>query len=194
MTTVLLECAAVVAGYQQPVVGPVSLTVQPGEVLGLLGSNGSGKSTLLKAIAGAARLFSGTIHKSNAVRLIHHRQQPPRPPELPLTGQDVLTLTAAEHHPPPPAVALLLTKRLDQLSGGQFQIVQIWACLASPATLILLDEPTNNLDPATVDTLIELLATQRAERALVVVSHEESFIEAVCTRVIRVDDQGLADV
>ncbi|MEY6431946.1 ATP-binding cassette domain-containing protein [Thioalkalicoccus limnaeus] len=182
----LLQCDQVVAGYGRPVVGPVSFDLHRGEVLGLLGSNGSGKSTLLKAITGVARVFSGQIDKLPDIRLAHHRQQPVRPREFPLTGRDLVRLTGASKRKAPEDVARLLKGRMDRLSGGQFQIVQVWACMGSPSDLILLDEPTNNLDPATMDTLVRLIREELNGRTLLVVSHEASFIEAVCSRVLSV--------
>ncbi|MDD3519239.1 MAG: AAA family ATPase, partial [Chromatiales bacterium] len=74
--------------------------------------------------------------------------------------------------------------RLDHLSGGQFQLVLIWATLASGSDLVLLDEPTNHLDPAAVDVLCRLLTEGADERAVLVVSHEAAFLSRVCSRVV----------
>lgn len=182
----LLQCDRVVAGYQGPVVGPVSFDVHRGEAVGLLGSNGSGKSTILKAITGAARVFGGRVQKTSGIQLAHHRQQPVRPQELPLTGHDLVKLTGASRTSAPAGTHNLLAGRMDRLSGGQFQIVQIWACLGGSADVVLLDEPTNNLDPATMEMLVSLIREGLEGRALVVVSHEASFIDAVCSRVVKV--------
>lgn len=179
----ILQCTGLVAGYDRPVVGPVSLRLYRGEVFGLLGANGSGKSTLLKAITGVARRFAGQIERQPGLRLAHHRQAPVRPAEFPLTGHDLVRLTGAERRPAPRRLRPLLNQRLDRLSGGQFQLLQVWACLGSPAQLILLDEPTNNLDPTSLAILIDLIQTTLDGRTLLLVSHEASFVDAVCTRV-----------
>lgn len=178
----LLRCERLVAGYSSPVVGPVDFELHAGEVLGLVGSNGSGKSTLMKAITGEARCFEGRVHKLPGLRLAHHRQLPVRPRECPLTGQDLLRLTEGDRRRAPDEISGLLGLRLDRLSGGQFQIVQIWACLGGPADLFLLDEPTNNLDPAARATLIRLVQEECHGRTLLLVSHDASFIESVCSR------------
>ncbi|AHK80392.1 ABC transporter [Ectothiorhodospira haloalkaliphila] len=182
----LLRCHGVVAGYEHPVVGPVTFELFRGEVLGLLGSNGAGKSTLIKAITGHARIFRGRLETAPGIELAHHRQQPVRPAECPLSGHDLVTLTGASRQTPPPQIARLLDGRVDQLSGGQFQILQIWACLGSGAEVVLLDEPTNNLDPATVEALVNLIRKDQAGRTILVVSHEASFIDAICSRVVSV--------
>lgn len=183
----LLRCEQLVAGYSHPVVGPVSFDVHAGEVLGLLGSNGAGKSTLIRAITGGARVFGGRILKSPGMRLAHHRQQPVRPHEFPLTGEDLLRLTGADRRRAPREVSGLLRLRMDRMSGGQFQIVQIWACLGGPADLILLDEPTNNLDPASQATLTRLICDERNGRTLLLVSHDARFVDSVCSRSVSVN-------
>jgi ATPase subunit of ABC transporter with duplicated ATPase domains len=186
----VLELQEVVAGYSGPVVGPVSLTLMPGEVVGLFGSNGSGKSTLLGAITGSARIFSGEIRRVPGTRVIHHRQRPVRPPELPLTGYELLQLTGASAGKAPASLRDLLPARLDRLSGGQFQLLHIWACLGSPAALVLLDEPTNNLDPAAVDVLRDMLHNGSHGRAVLLVSHEGDFLRSVCRRIVRLTVSG----
>ncbi|MDD3519310.1 MAG: ATP-binding cassette domain-containing protein, partial [Chromatiales bacterium] len=147
----LLVCRDIVAGHRHPVVGPVGFTLAAGEVVGLLGPNGCGKSTLLGALTGTSRLFSGAIERRPGLRLTHHRQRVERPHELPMTGRDLLRTLAADRRPPPAPLTSMLDCRLDHLSGGQFQLVLIWATLASGSDLVLLDEPTNHLDPAAVD-------------------------------------------
>jgi ABC-2 type transport system ATP-binding protein len=182
----VLELQEVVAGYTGPVVGPVSFALMPGEVVGLYGSNGSGKSTLLGAITGVTRIFSGEIRRAPGTRVAHHRQRLVRPPELPLNGYELLKLTGASPGKVPESLHGLLAARLDRLSGGQFQLLHIWACLGSPAGLVLLDEPTNNLDPAAVDLLQEMILNGDHGRAVLLVSHEDDFLRRVCGRIIEI--------
>lgn len=187
MTDVLLDVDALVAGYKDPVVGPVSFRLLPGEILGLAGPNGSGKSTVLRAIIGRARIFSGTVRRREAMRTIVQAQQPVRLAEMPLTGREFLRLTGADRQVPPPQLAPLLGERLDRLSGGQFQLLHVWACIGSAAELVLLDEPDNNMDPKARGTLIEVLNQSRTDgRGVLVVSHEHDLIEAVCSRLVEV--------
>ena len=183
-TTPLLELCEVRAGYAQPVVGPVSLRLSPGEVLGLKGVNGVGKTTLLKLITGEARLFGGSVHRPGEVTVAHHRQRPEKPPELPLTGREVFRIASVSAERLPARVAELCRLCLDEMSGGQFQLLHAWACLMGPARLVLLDEPTNNLDQAAIDLLLAELETLAPDRGVLMVSHDPSFLEATCDRIV----------
>ncbi|WP_295582571.1 ATP-binding cassette domain-containing protein [uncultured Lamprocystis sp.] len=185
----LLRLEQVVAGYAAPVVGPVSCSIQAGDVLGLWGTNGSGKSTLLNAIADAARIFSGRIERAPGLTLFYQEQRPVRLPAMPLTGRDLLRCAAVPtHRPPPGSLSQHLNRRIDRLSGGQYQLLCVWAALAGSADLVLLDEPTNNLDPEHERLLAALLAQPRTHRddrrAVLLVSHERAFLESVCSRVL----------
>ncbi len=186
MSRYLLECEGLVAGYDQPVVGPLDLRIAPGEVVGVFGPNGAGKSTLLRAIAGTARIFAGVCRRRPGLRVALQRQQAVRPEELPLTGADIARVVGANPAKAPPEVKALLHPRLDRLSGGQFQLVQVWSVLAGPAELVLLDEPTNNLDPAVKARLTSLLRTVGEGRGIVVISHEHDFLDMACTRVVEI--------
>jgi ABC-type Mn2+/Zn2+ transport system ATPase subunit len=184
----LLDVEGLVAGYRDPVVGPVSFSLHRGEILGLSGPNGSGKSTVLRAIIGRARIFSGAVRRGNGpIETAVQAQRPIRLAEMPITGREYLRLTGAAGHAPPPQLTNLLDLRLDELSGGQFQLLHVWACLGSPADLVLLDEPDNNMDPRARATLIEVLHESRtAGRGVLVVSHEHDLVEVVCSRIVEV--------
>ena len=196
----LLQLDALVAGYARPVVGPVSLWLARGEVLGLWGPNGTGKSTLLKAIGRSARVFSGCIELESGATLAHLDQQPVRLPAMPVTGRELLRAAGARPELPertgrlPDVLAPLLKRRIDRLSGGQYQLLWVWSALATGADLILLDEPTNNLDPANRAALIEILGRERDGRGVLIVSHDHDFLERVCSRLLEARDTGLVEV
>ncbi len=184
-----------VVGYTGPVVGPVSFSLYAGEVLGLGGANGAGKSTLLRALTGTAHIFSGRIERRDELRVVHHRQRPERPPELPLLGREMLALLDAESDPSAlgnEAIEKLIAPLLDQpvgrMSGGQYQLLQAWACLNSNAHVVLLDEPTNNLDGQAIDALGTVLRQMGLERSAILVSHEQAFLEANCDRQLDVSE------
>jgi zinc transport system ATP-binding protein len=189
----LLQVDGLRAGYHRPVVGPLWFEIRPGEVLGLWGANGSGKSTVLNAIARGARIFSGEIRRAPGLTLAYQEQRPVRLAAMPLTGLDLLRAAGALGVPAPGPVAPLLGRRIDRLSGGQYQLLCVWCALAAPADLVVLDEPTNNLDPETESLLAGLLGSQASgpeggRRAVLVVSHEAAFLRAACSRVIPLDD------
>jgi len=187
----LLRVTELVAGHGRPVVGPLSFTIGPGEVLGLWGPNGSGKSTLLDAIADSARVFSGAVERAPGLTLAYQEQRPIRLRAMPLTGRELLRVVgsagpapAGPVPVPPASLQTLLGRRVDTLSGGQYQLLCVWAALAGAADLVLLDEPTNNLDPDHEGLLGEMLADQRGRRAVLLVSHERGFLDAACSRTL----------
>jgi len=187
VSAALLEIDALVAGYAQPVVGPVSFSVAPGEIVGLAGPNGSGKSTLLGAVIGTTRIFSGSVRRRDGIKVAMQAQVPSRLSEMPVTSIEMLRITGADRHAVPEPVRPLLDMRLDRLSGGQYQLLNVWACLGCGADLVLLDEPTNNMDLRVEEILAALLVASREEgRAMLLVSHEHDFLEKVSTRLVEV--------
>ncbi len=181
---VLLEASGLQAGYSGPVMAPVSLRVRAGEVIGIRGPNGCGKSTLLKALGGSAKLFSGRIFRRPGVRVAHQHQNPLPLENVPLSGRELLRLTRASPEGLPGWIAPLLGRRLDRLSGGQLQFLQVWACLRAPIDIVLLDEPTNNVDHAGIDSLLAEIRRLRGKVAMLVISHESRFLDAACDRIL----------
>jgi ATPase subunit of ABC transporter with duplicated ATPase domains len=184
--TALLSYRSVVAGYRAPVVGPLSFDVNRGDILGLSGANGSGKSTLLAIVTRSARLFDGTFNRLGGLQVAMQRQHHPRIAHLPFTASDLLRMAEAHRQPPPPSIAPLLGERLDHLSGGQVQLLFVWSAVGSAADLVLLDEPTNNMDPRVTGALADILSRLGPERAAVVVSHDHAFLKRVCSRIVEV--------
>ena len=185
---VLIRLDGLTAGYRQPVVGPLSLSLRRGERLGVWGPNGTGKSTLLKAIGHAAQVFAGTIERASGLRVVYLDQQPVRLPAMPITGRELLRAAGATEQGAPEALAAILKRRIDRLSGGQYQLLWIWSALAAAADLVLLDEPTNNLDPGRRDQLIEILMTRPSDQALILVSHDRDFLQRTCSHLLDLED------
>ncbi len=183
----LVRCERVEAGYARSLVGPVSFSAARGEVIGLAGPNGAGKSTLLRALIGAARLFGGRIERRPGLRTSVQEQGFELLAGFPLSGIDLLGLTGAPAEGLPASLLSRLGGRLDRLSGGQMQLLRVWACLMAPADLVLLDEPTNNLDRQGTAFIEGLLARHCADRAIVVVSHDLPLLRAVCSAVVELE-------
>ena len=70
------------------------------------------------------------------------------------------------------------------MSSGQRQQIFVWSALAAPADLVLLDEPTNNLDPEAEIRLAAMIGAHARERGVVLISHNAQFAEKVCTRIV----------
>jgi len=190
MSDPLLVTEGLVAGWEQPVTPPLSLALAAGEIVGLVGPNGVGKSTYLSALTGVARIFGGCLDKRPGLRLALQTQASPPFAGLPLGGAELLRLTGATPAGLPPWLADKLPWRLDRLSGGQRHFLALWAILQAPADVILLDEPTNNLDMAGVAHL-EVALRRRAEEGagLLVVSHDHDFVDTVCHRIVTVEER-----
>jgi ATPase subunit of ABC transporter with duplicated ATPase domains len=185
LSTVLLQATGLVAGWQGPATAPLDFTLENGRILGLTGPNGVGKTTVLSALAGRARVFSGSLEMRPGLRLALQTQDVPPVDGLPLCGRELLALTDASPDGLPPWLAGRLDLRLDRLSGGQRHYLALWAILRAPADLVLLDEPTNNLDTAGVAHLAGALrARVAAGSGVVLVSHDHDFVAQVCDRVV----------
>jgi zinc transport system ATP-binding protein len=180
----LLTVKDLSAGYARAVVGPISFSVHRGDIIAVRGPNGSGKSTLLNALAGGARIFSGSVERAPGVRVSHQQQAALPLDDVPLSGRELLALTHAGPQGLPDWITPLIGKRLDRLSGGQLQFMQVWACLKAPVDVILLDEPTNNIDPAGVKHLEGAILAMRATHAVLVISHDQGFLDRISTRTI----------
>ncbi|MEM9103046.1 MAG: ATP-binding cassette domain-containing protein [Pseudomonadota bacterium] len=176
----LIHCVDVIAGYQTPVVGPVSFSVKPNEKLIISGTNGCGKSTLLKMIIGSANLLEGKVLKADGLTVAYQPQSPKRLAEMPITGYEYLRLMSpADTTAIPEQLRRYLHRRVDQLSGGQFQLLSTWSNLSSNNALVLLDEPTNNLDKKAVNILIDCIEQMPANHGLIIVSHDSKFIQQI---------------
>ena len=176
-------------GRREPRIGPVSLSVDAGEAVALTGANGTGKSTLLAAITGRAPILAGQCQLAAGTRLRLVEQSPRPDHDLPVSGRDFLDLADAAPNPPAP-LADWLEQRLDTLSGGQRQLLRVWAGLTAPADLVLLDEPSNNLDSASQAVLQRLLRERPVGRSLLLVSHDAQLLATGCQRIIAMPEQG----
>lgn len=173
----------------------VTVGIEDGTRVGVLGPNGAGKSTFLRALSGQREIDGGRITRAADTRVAILNQSDNFPPGI--------SVRQAVHGDMPehvwasnPAVrdihaGLLadvdLAADVDTLSGGQRRRVALAHVLTQDAQVVVLDEPTNHLDVEGVDWLARHLQKRfdsaRGDGALVVVTHDRWFLDAICNRV-----------
>ncbi|MCI7551859.1 MAG: ABC-F family ATP-binding cassette domain-containing protein [Actinomycetaceae bacterium] len=187
-----IENVSVTLGAR-PILGEVSLSLHDGSRIGVVGPNGGGKSTLLKVLTGALAPDSGRVTIANGSRIAVLSQTDEFDPEL--TVREVVhpgveTYTWATdpvirsiHNGLIPDVSM--SRKVGELSGGQRRRVALAAVLCVDANVLVLDEPTNHLDVEGITFLADHLSQRFAggEGALVVVTHDRWFLDAVCERI-----------
>lgn len=175
----------------------VSLYLDRGEKLGVIGANGAGKSTLLRILAGAEDPEGGTVRPDPGVRLEYLPQAPAYEPEYTvleqvLAGLDDSSRDVAGHEAKTVLTRLGLndfTRRMGTLSGGERRRAALASVLVRPSDILLLDEPTNHLDAEMVGWLEDFL--KRWKGALVMVTHDRYFLERVVDRMAEVENARL---
>jgi ATP-binding cassette subfamily F protein uup len=166
----------------------VSLGVERGERIGVVGLNGGGKTTLLDIIAGRRAPQGGRVSRLGGLRLAHLPQGDVLPAGARVRDV-VLSRYGAEHEwaADPKVRDVLdglglhdLDRAVDGLSGGEKRRVALAATLIGEPDLVVLDEPTNHLDVEGVGWLAQHLLARRC--GVVVVTHDRWFLDTVCTR------------
>jgi ABC-type Mn2+/Zn2+ transport system ATPase subunit len=195
-------------GYPgQPVLRGISLAIQPGEFVAVLGPNGSGKTTLLRSLLGFLPPLAGRVERSAAARIGYVPQRETLDARYPLSGADVATFgtwgdlpfwrrtgrRARERARAALAACDALEfaeRRYAELSGGQRQRILIARALATSPTLLLLDEPTAGVDRASELAIFDALAELRRSHALAIwlVTHHEEVLRGRVDRIARVAD------
>jgi len=178
-------------GYSSNVaqaLGPISVQLKQGQRFVLTGDNGSGKSLLLKTLAGVLPILKGQLTIFTE-RIAYLSQEHSRPDVWPLTGYDWFEMMGADR-PLGKACPLssgLLDRRLDQLSGGQWQRVRLSAVFASGADLIILDEPTNHLDHFAKTLLADRLHALPSNCCLLMTSHDSLLMEGLDVETLKLE-------
>ncbi len=171
----------------------ISLGIEPGMRVALMGRNGSGKSTLLKALAGDIDLDGGERFQQSGVKVSYFRQQPIITPGrtvfeqvqsgLPTDGEmDELGYLVDQVLE---GVGIDGARQLDTLSGGEARRVSLAEALVSDPDVLLLDEPTNHLDIKTILWLEEELKSFKG--ALMIISHDRQFLKNLTNRLFWLD-------
>ncbi len=173
-----------------------------GERIGILGPNGAGKTTLVKMLVGKLTPDTGSVKMGANTELIYFDQmrETLKPTDTmweamcPQGGDQVFVQGKPRH-----VVAYLkdflfnekqVRGQVSILSGGEKNRLALAKALAQPGNLLVLDEPTNDLDMDTLDLLIDLLSDYQG--TLLVVSHDRDFLDKLTTSIIAVEGNGTA--
>ncbi|HEU5202109.1 MAG TPA: ABC-F family ATP-binding cassette domain-containing protein [Nitrospira sp.] len=185
------------------IVSDLDMQLGPGERVGLLGPNGSGKTTLLKLLAGTLKPDTGTITRADRLRIVtfeQHRESLDQQSTLrralaPAGGDAVVYQERSVHLMSWAKRFLFRPEQLDlpvsRLSGGEQARLLIAQLMLQPADLLILDEPTNDLDIPTLDVLEDSLLEFAG--ALVLVTHDRWLLDRVSTRLLALDGTGRAE-
>jgi len=191
----------------------ISLTINHGECVALLGANGSGKSTLLHALVGLVPTSSGSVELcaghdgQTGIALVP--QFAPAASLIPLTVFELVATGLVTkrsffgyNRSQRNQVKSVIEKvdltakahtKYSALSGGQLRRALIARALVSDSELLLLDEPLTGLDRESIKTVVELLADLRnSGHSMIVVSHELADLETLFTRVIELSERKIA--
>lgn len=183
----------------RPIVTDLDLLLGPGMRLGLLGPNGSGKTTLLQLLAGTLKPDKGTIVRAEGLRIVsfeQHRESLDQAATLRSalapTGDAVIYQGRSIHLASWAKRFLFRPEQLDlpvsRLSGGEQARLLIARLMLQPADLLILDEPTNDLDIPTLDVLEDSLL--EFPGALVLVTHDRWLLDRVSTMLLALDGTG----
>ncbi len=200
--------------HDNSVLEDVNLEIDKGELASIVGPNGGGKTTLLKLILGLLKPQQGTIEvfgttPEKARRKIGYMpQQAQLDPQFPISVLDVVLTGQIDRCGkgltggfPKAAVSIaqaalaevglgdFIQKSFNRLSGGQRQRVLIARALCSEPELLLLDEPTSNIDSRSEENLYETLARLNRKMTILLVSHDIGFVSQFVKSVICVNHQ-----
>jgi ATP-binding cassette subfamily F protein uup len=197
----VIEAERISKAYdERGIVRDFSLRVMRRDRIGIVGANGAGKTTLINLLTGALAPDSGAVRLGANVTMVSLDQQ--RATLEPATtlvdaltggGSDYVTINGERRHvmgymrdflfPPEQA-----RTPVGKLSGGERGRLMLAIALAKPSNLMVLDEPTNDLDIETLDLLQELLGDYAG--TILLVSHDRDFLDRVATSVIVGDGDG----
>jgi len=188
---------------RRTIVNDFTFRVTRGDRIGLVGSNGAGKSTLLKLLTGEMEPDSGTVKRSRTMNSVIIDQQrklmapDKRVRDVLSDGGDWVEVQGVRKHVHgylkeflfDPSIA---DARIGTLSGGERSRVLLAREFARPSNLLVLDEPTNDLDLETLDLLQEVVADY--EGTVLIVSHDRDFLDRTVTVTLGLDGTGKIDV
>ena len=182
-----------------PLISHFSTEVSRGDRIGIVGPNGSGKTTLLKLILGEIQPDEGDIRLGTNLQIAYFDQMRTRLREDKSLvenvgdGQAYITLNGVRRHVLSYLQDFLFSAErargpISALSGGERNRLLLACLFSHPSNVLVLDEPTNDLDMETLDLLAELLADYNG--TVIVVSHDRAFLDSVVTGIFAIEDGG----
>ncbi|SDG47847.1 ABC-F family ATP-binding cassette domain-containing protein [Roseospirillum parvum] len=198
----VIEAEQASAGYdtERPIIRDLSLRVLRGDRIGIVGANGAGKTTLVRLLIGQLAPLGGTIrHGTNLTPAVLDQDRAGLDPEatpwqvLVPKGGDQIEVNGRWRHVAGYLKDFLFEDRqfrspVSNLSGGERNRLLLARDLARPANLMVLDEPTNDLDMDTLDLLAEVLTDY--EGTLILVSHDRDFLDRLVTATLVIEADG----
>ncbi len=187
-------------GYgDEPVISGLTLTIQRGERIGLVGNNGVGKSTLLKLILGELKPTHGTVKLGTNLKVAYfdqmRRDLDPKKSIAQIVGdgRDYIQINGKERHVIGYLRGFLFSPKramepVRVLSGGERNRAILARLFTHASNLLVLDEPTNDLDVETLEVLEARLSEYTG--TLIVVSHDREFLDNVVTSILVFEDDG----
>ena len=193
----LLSAEKITKSYGEKVlINNISLYIDKGEKIGLIGVNGTGKSTFLKILAGVEKPDMGTVTRYSGIRIQYLSQNPVLDENLTIIEHifsDAPSLRDSKEYEARKILTQLgiidVDKEVGHLSGGQVKCMEIAKVLIHPCDLLILDEPTNHLDMAMVQWLENYLI--KYQGAIIMVTHDRYFLERVANKIVEIDGGSL---
>ena len=195
------EAEGISKSYDGPaIIKDFSVRIQRGDRVGFIGPNGAGKTTLLNILTGVSQPDQGTVRLGASVQMVTlDQKRESLDPKTTLSdaltggGGDMVSVAGKDKHVIGYMKDFLFSPEqartpIGELSGGERGRLMLAHALASPSNLLVLDEPTNDLDLETLDLLQEMLADYPG--AVLLVSHDRDFIDRVVTSVIAWEGDG----
>lgn len=209
---IVLQFTDVGFSYAQvPVLESASFHIHQGEFVALVGPNGAGKTTVLKLVLGLADPSEGQIQlfdappKSGRDRLGYVPQHADYDPTFPISVEEVVRMgrikpwsrayRARDMQAVADALRIMELTELAQrpynaLSGGQRRRVLVARALSTQPEMLVLDEPTSNMDAESERRLFDALGSLKGNTTILIVTHDTGFVSSLTDRVLCVGDVG----
>lgn len=199
----VIEAKGVEFSYdKQPLISNFSCTIMRGDRIGIIGPNGSGKTTLLRLLLSELVPRSGMVRHGTNLQVIYFDQlraqldEEKTVQENIAEGSDYVTINGKQRHIIGYLQDFLFTPersrtRVKLISGGERNRLLLARLFTQPANLLMMDEPTNDLDIETLELLEELLLEYRG--TLILVSHDRAFLNNVVTSNLVLEGGGVVN-